>query len=469
MSEAAMREGTLITYKSGVAVGRERFRDDGAALVSNIQLGQSAITVTLTREPRRVRLDVGDGDGKSVERDVPAGAIVLENGSWEAYSLAASQFLDAASPVAVDVLIPSLGATVGGTIAVRPSEDGGRRVEVVIQGLQVEVDLDATGSVVAARVPAQGLEARREGAPAPALEAPRSPPRGVIEEAFEATREGVTLRGDLWLPASAVDTVPVVVILAGSGPTDRDGNSSLGLRTDAYRLVAEALAARGIASLRYDKRGVGSSGREFDPATTVLDDFAADALAVTALVRADPRFSTLALLGHSEGGLLALMIAERAAPDVILLVAVAGRPLSVVLREQLARRLDPRAMVDVDRVLAAVRCGAPPDPIPAPLAPLFAPTVRAFLRSALDLDPLPLLRAAKARVAIVQGAFDAQVTPVDARLLAAARPDATLTILPTMNHVLKEEASAAMPQASYSDPSRPLAPGLGDILAAALR
>ncbi len=466
MSDTPLCEGTLITYKSGVAIGRERYRDDGASLVSEIHLGPSSITVTLTREPLRVRVDAA---GNSVERDVPAGAIVLENGSWQAYSIAAARFADTASPASVDVLIPSVGVTANGTIAVRPSEAGGRRVEVVIHGLQIEVEIDAAGDVVSARVPAQGLEVRREGAPAPAPDAPRSPPPGVIEEAFEETREGVALRGELWIPAGEIEKIPVVLVIAGSGPTDRDGNSSLGLRTDAYRLVAAALAARGIASLRYDKRGVGKSGAGFDPATTVIDDFAADARAVALRLRADPRFSTLAVLGHSEGGLLALMIAEHAAPDVLLLVATPGRPLGVVLREQLAQRLDPRAMVDVDRLLDAVRRGASPDPVPAPLAPLFAPAVRAFLRSALDLDPLPLLRAAKARVAIVQGAFDVQVTPLDARLLASARPDATLTILPTMNHVLKAEASAAMPQPSYADPSRPLAPGLGDILAAALR
>ena len=465
MSETVMHEGTLITYKSGVAVGRERFRDDGSALVSELLLGPDPITVTLTREPARARLDAG---AKSVERDVPAGAIVLENGSWQAYSIAAERFPDAVK-AAVDVLIPSVGATVSGTLTVRRDDAGGRKIELMIQGLQIEVDLDEAGDVVAARVPAQGLEARREEAPAPAPEAPRAPPPGVIEEAFEETRHGVTLRGDLWIPAGEIEKIPVVLFVAGSGPTDRDCNSSLGLRTDAFRLVAAALAARGIASLRYDKRGVGKSGIGFDPATTVIDDFAADAQAIVACLRADARFSTLAVLGHSEGGLLALMIAERAAPDVLLLVATPGRPLGIVLREQLAQRLDPRAMVDVDRLLDAVRRGAPPEPIPAPLAPLFAPTVRAFLRSALDLDPLPLLRAAKARVAIVQGAFDAQVTPVDARRLADARPDATLTILPTMNHVLKAELSAALPQPSYADPSRPLAPGLADILAAALR
>ena len=301
-----MREGTLITYKSGVAVGRERFRDDGEALVSEILLGPAAITVTLTREPRRVRLLAGE---TSVERDVPEGAIVLENGSWEAYAIAAARFPDATAPVAVEVLIPSLGATAGATIAVRPNAAGGRRVDVVIHGLQIEVDLDADGAVIAARVPAQGVEARLEGAPAPAPEAPRAPPPGVIEEAFEETREGVTLRGDLWIPAGEIEKIPVVLFLAGSGPTDRDCNSSLGLRTDAYRLIAAALATRGIASLRYDKRGVGKSGIEFDPATTVIDDFAADALAIARGLRADPRFSTLALLGHSEGGLLALLIA----------------------------------------------------------------------------------------------------------------------------------------------------------------
>ena len=465
MNGTVMREGTLITYKSGVAVGRERFRDDGSTLVSEILLGPDTITVTLTREPHRVRVEAR---GMSAESDVPEGAIVLENGSWEAYSLAAARFPDATNR-AVHVLIPSTSATVSGAITVRPDQGGGRRVEVVIHGLKIEVDLDVEGSVIAARVPAQGVEARPFGAPAPAPEAPRSPPPGVIEEAFEETREGVTLRGDLWIPAGEIEKIPVVLFVAGSGPTDRDANSSLGLRTDAYRLVAAALAARGIASLRYDKRGVGKSGAEFDPATTVIDDFAADAQAIVGRLRADARFSTLAVLGHSEGGLLALMIAERAAPDVVLLVATPGRPLGIVLREQLAQRLEPRAMVDVDRLLDAVRRGAPTDPVPAPLAPLFAPTVRAFLRSALDLDPIPLVRAAKARIAIVQGAFDAQVTPVDARLLADARPDATLTILPTMNHVLKAEASAAMPQPSYADPSRPLAPGLADILAAALR
>lgn len=296
----------------------------------------------------------------------------------------------------------------------------------------------------------------------------KAPHEGIIAEDFEIDRGGIALRGDLWRPAAATGKVPIVLFIAGSGPTDRDGNSVLGIRTDAYRMLAEALAAHGIASLRYDKRGVGQSGTGFDAARVTIDDFAADALALAEQLRADPRFSSLAILGHSEGGLLALMIAAQAAPDALVLVATAGRPVAALLREQLGRQLDAKDMAEFERLLVGLRSGAPLDPVPPSLAPLFNPYVRAFLRSELDLDPLPLLRAYKGRTAILQGGHDAQVTPADAYLLAGARPDAKLTILPSMNHVLKEEPSATLPQPSYTDPARPLAAGLVDAVAAAV-
>src|SRR5204862_505648 len=104
-------------------------------------------------------------------------------------------------------------------------------------------------------------------------------PEGIVEQPFETTRGGIALRGSIWLPPKPGAKVPLVVFVAGSGPTDRDGNSALGLKSDVYRLMADALARKGVASLRYDKRGIGRSGfggGEKDVAVeTVVDDAAA--------------------------------------------------------------------------------------------------------------------------------------------------------------------------------------------------
>ena len=337
-------------------------------------------------------------------------------------------------------------------------------------GLVVEVDLDARGTVTAARVPAQHLEVRPEGE-APTAVASREPPAGVDAEPVEVTRDGVTLRGELWLPAERGEApTPVALWIAGSGPTDRDGNNASGLRTDAYRMVAEALARRGIATLRYDKRGVGQSGIDFDLAATVLDDFVADAGAMVARLRGDPRLGPVTLIGHSEGGLIALRLAHRLAeadapPAALVLVSTAGRPLGELLREQLARQLHEATLAELDRVLAAVRADEPLDPLPDVLAPLFAPPVRAFWRSTIDVDPVALLADLTIPAHVVQGETDVQVSMVDAERLAGARPDVVLVRLAETNHVLKREPEATLPQRSYADPAMPLAPGVVDAIA----
>jgi uncharacterized protein len=460
-------EGVLITYKSGIEISREHFRDDGDRLVSELTLGDEKAKVTVTRSPRHATVE---GAGQKLEREVDDRTIVLENGSWQAYALAASWFPDAATPVSVTVLVPGQGARLDGTIAVTPATRGGKRVKVVIKGLAVTADIDAAGVVTHAEVPLQGLEARPEGQAAPVV-ADRPAPAGVEAEPFEMSRDGITIRGELWRPAARPRTagkMPVVVFIAGSGPTDRDCNQGTGLRTDAFRKLAEALAARGVASLRYDKRGVGKSSHGGNFERVVIDDFVGDAAAVVERARAEASLGPVVVLGHSEGGLIALLLAETAPPDGLVLVATAGRPFAVVLREQLARQLDAAAMTEVDRIFGALRAGAPVDPIPPALVPLFRKNVQAFLRSELDLDPVPLFRALKVPAAVVQGENDAQVTTADARLLAGARHDARLTLLPKMNHVFRDEASPHLPQASYIDPSLPLSPGLVDAVLAAV-
>jgi hypothetical protein len=457
-------EGVLITYKSGVEIGRERFTDDGDRLVSHVTLAGHEATVTIARSPRHATVEAA---GRRIERDVDDRTLVVENGSWEAYALAASWFPDAVTALPVTALVPGQGARLDATIAVTPTSQGGKHVKVALKGLVVTAEIDAAGVVTHAEVPAQGLEVRGEGQAAPVV-ADRPAPAGVTAEPFETSRGGVTLRGELWRPAAASGKVPILVFIAGSGPTDRDGNQTSGLRTDAFRKLAEAVATRGVASIRYDKRGVGKSGAHFDPAQLTLDDFVADAAAVVEQARTDARLGPVMVLGHSEGGLIALVLAQKVPIDGLVLVATAGRPLAIVLREQLSRQLDAADLADFDRILGALRSGAPIDPLPPALGSIFPKTVRAFLQSELYVDPIPLFRALLVPAAIVQGENDAQVGIADARLLAGARHDAKLTLLPKMNHVFRDEASPRLPQASYSDPSLPLSPGLADAVAAAV-
>jgi pimeloyl-ACP methyl ester carboxylesterase len=185
--------------------------------------------------------------------------------------------------------------------------------------------------------------------------------------------------------------------------------------------------------------------------------------------RADARLGPVVVLGHSEGGLVALQLAQKAAPDGLVLVATAGRPLAAVLREQFGRQLDASGMTELDRILSALRSGGPVDPVLPPLDRVFGKPSRAFLRSEMDVDPVPVFHALRVPAAIVQGQSDAQVTVADAQLLAAARKDAKLTLLPRMNHVFRDEASTSLPQASYTDPTLPLSPGFADAVVAAVK
>ena len=462
----ATRTGTLVAYVRGAEIGRQRYSDDGGRVHSEIRFSGVDFTLDHDRTTRRVHIVHG---GTHVEREVGADTIALENGDWQAYALAAESFPDANEPRAVTMLLPARDVRVPAQLTVRASatHPGWRDVRVTIGALEVNAEVDAEGAVAHVTIPAQSVEVLPEGV-APHVEAARTAPSGVIEEPLEASAHGVTTRGVLWRPANASGALPVVVFIAGSGPTDRDGNQGGGLRTDAYRLLAEALAARGIASARFDKRGVGASGADFRMADTTLDDFVGDAVAWIETVRRDPRTASITVAGHSEGGLIALLAAARTHVDALALLATAGRPLGVVVREQLARQLDATQMQQVDAHLDAVRHDRPLENVAPPLRPLFNPAVARFLRSAIDLEPVALLRALAVPTVVVQGETDAQVTVGDARALAHARGGVRLVLLARTNHVFKIEESAALPQASYADATRPLAPGVVDALTSAV-
>lgn len=263
---------------------------------------------------------------------------------------------------------------------------------------------------------------------------------------------------------SAHDRDPVVLIVPGSGPTDRDGNSPMGVATDAYRLLAEALAEEHIATVRIDKRGMFGSAGAGDPNAVTPADYVADIHAWIDAIREARGSDCVFLLGHSEGALMVSLAAE-GREDVcgLILVAGMGRRMGEVIREQLSA--NPANAPLLDQAMAALtelEAGRQVDvsAMHPALVPLFAPQVQDYLIATLNLDPVEALRRANTRALILQGTTDLQVSPADARLLDEA-PKTRLRLIEGMNHVLKEApADRAANLATYLDPTLPLAPGL---------
>lgn len=269
---------------------------------------------------------------------------------------------------------------------------------------------------------------------------------------------------------------PAIVIIPGSGPTDRDGNNPLGVKGGVYRQLAEALAAKNVATLRIDKRGMfGSKAAVADANAVTIGDYAADAHAWADMLRAKTGRSCVWLLGHSEGALVALQAAQD--PKGIcglILVSGAGRPLGEVIRAQLRANpanasLLPQGEAALDQLEAGKR--VPAATLPAPLQPLFNDRVQGYLIDMFGHDPAKLIAAVKLPVLIVQGDKDIQIAVADAELLERAQPAATLKLMPGINHVLKPVASddRAANVATYGDAGLAISPAVPDTIAAFVR
>lgn len=286
---------------------------------------------------------------------------------------------------------------------------------------------------------------------------------------IEARGPDGPLRGTIVLPAG---DAPIILMIPGSGPTDRDGNSPLGVRAAPYRLLAEGLAQRAIGSVRIDKRGMfGSEGAVPDPNAVTIADYVRDTIAWVDAIRTRTGADRVWLLGHSEGGLVALAAAAKVKHLCgLILVATAGRPLGDVLKEQLrANPANAPLLGAADQAIDELSAGRRVDmtKLPPALAPLFDPAVQGFLISVFALDPAELAGKANKPMLIVQGERDLQVSIADAGRLKQAAPRATLMVLPDTNHVLKQVESDARDAnlATYTAADLPLAPGVVDGIA----
>lgn len=292
------------------------------------------------------------------------------------------------------------------------------------------------------------------------------------------TQEPVTLAtptgevfGTLELPAARTP-VPVVLIIAGSGPTDRDGNNPvLPGSNNSLKMLADGLAARGIASLRYDKRGIAASRAAMTAENDIrFNNFIEDAEAWVGKLRADKRFSTVTIVGHSEGSLIGMVAAREANADAYVSLEGAGRKAQDILLEQIRPQLPPDIFAQSERILDQLSVGTIPDSVPPMLAPLFRRSVMPYLISWFKYDPAHEIAKLAMPVLIVQGTTDIQTSMTDAKALAAANPAARFLAIDGMNHILKAVSGDLQAQVpKYSDPTLPVVPQLLDEVAAFVR
>jgi Lysophospholipase len=254
------------------------------------------------------------------------------------------------------------------------------------------------------------------------------------EEPIQLATPAGTIVGTLAIPATQ-QNMPLVLIIAGSGPTDRNGNQP-GLSGDCLKLLAHALAKKGIASVRFDKRGIGESKPAArSEAELRFDTYVQDATHWMELLKKDKRFNKVYILGHSEGSLIGILSAAHGA-DGLISIAGPGQPAYKVLKEQLKAQPEAirnRCYAIIDSLVA----GKTVTDVEAHLYALFRPTVQPYMINWFQYDPAEHIARLTIPVLIIQGTNDIQVPVEEANRLAKANAQATLLLIDNMNHVFR--------------------------------
>jgi pimeloyl-ACP methyl ester carboxylesterase len=261
--------------------------------------------------------------------------------------------------------------------------------------------------------------------------------------------------GTLKLPVSG-KKITVALIIAGSGPTDRDGNNPY-MKNNSLKMLAQGLATEGIATVRYDKRGIAKSAdasiKEID---LRFENYVQDAEEWISKLKKDKRFKNVIVIGHSEGSLIGMIAAKKACADKFVSIAGAGMPAGDIIREQL--KSQPAMVTDAALpILDSLEQGKTVKEVPQMLASLFRPSVQPYIISWFKYNPQVEIAKLKIPVLIVQGTTDIQVSVNDAEYLKKASPKAELKIVDGMNHIFKEVVSDRTKNIqTYSKPDLPL-------------
>ena len=282
------------------------------------------------------------------------------------------------------------------------------------------------------------------------------------EEITLKTKTG-DIKGSLLVPSNS-EKVSVVLIISGSGPTDRNGNNP-NMTNNSLMMLANELKKNGIASLRFDKRGIGeSSSSGMQESDLRFENYVNDVKGWVDLLKESNKFSKIIVLGHSEGSLIGMIASQKAEVEKFISVAGAGNSAGDIIREQL--KAQPAVVLNQSLpIIEKLENGEREENVPQMLYALFRPSVQPYMISWFKYDPQIEIAKLNKPVLIVQGTTDIQVSVLDADKLASANNKAQKQIIEGMNHILKEaEMDRLKNIQTYSMPDLPLKKPLIEII-----
>lgn len=265
--------------------------------------------------------------------------------------------------------------------------------------------------------------------------------------------EGLT--GDLY---QTKNTETVILLIAGSGPTDRNGNSSL-TQNNALKFLAEGLAADDYSIFSYDKRVVAMINQKIPfEENPDFNHMITDAQIVINYLKNTLHYKDVIIAGHSEGSLVG-MVAAKTTASAFISLAGAGNSIDVILKEQLIKQA-PYLSEDINNILNELKAGNKVEKVNPLLASLFSPQNQLFLIEWMQYTPTDEIKKLKIPVLIINGTKDLQVSTTEAELLHKALPSSELLLIADMNHVFKKIIKDADNMKSYNDLNMPLHPDL---------
>lgn len=237
--------------------------------------------------------------------------------------------------------------------------------------------------------------------------------------------------GTLLTPNDGSTTL--AIIIAGSGPTDRDGNQNF-MKTNNLKKLAIALTNNGIASFRYDKRIVKQiRNNNIDP-NIKFDDFVNDAKDVIDYFKKQNKYTKIYILGHSQGSLIGLLAAKDRA-DGFVSLSGAGQTIDNVILEQI-QKTAPMFTEDSKRVFGILKEGKTTTDFPPALTSIFNLDVQPFISNWMSYNPTVEIEKLDIPVLVINGTKDLQVSVAEAKLLNDAAKNSELKLIDKMNHVL---------------------------------